>query len=62
MDKYAQLNRFHRDLHIQVYMYYFMYVDPKINPMEDHFPAKIFFYELQENSNYRDSPKTLARI
>ena len=28
MDKYEQLERFHNDLGLQVYMYAFMYVDP----------------------------------
>ena len=29
MDKYAQLNIFHHDHQLQVYMYAFMYVDPE---------------------------------
>ena len=39
MDKYAQLKKFHHDWRLQVYMYTFMYVDPKTTPVEDHFTA-----------------------
>ena len=39
MDKYAQLKRFHNDSRIQVYMYAFIYVDPKTIPVEDLFFA-----------------------
>ena len=40
MDKYAQLNSFHRDHRLQVYMYDFMYVDPETMSVEDHFTDK----------------------
>ena len=39
MDKYAQLNMFHYDHRLQVYIYDFIYVDPETMPAEDHFPA-----------------------
>ena len=39
VDKYANLNRFHHDYRIQVYMYDFMYVDPDTMPVEEHFTA-----------------------
>ena len=39
MYKYAQLNGFHHDRLLQVYMYAFMYVDPQKMPVEEHFPA-----------------------
>ena len=43
MDKYAQLNRFHNNRQLQVYMYNFMYVYPEMIPVDDHFPdAKNF--------------------
>ena len=37
MDKYALLKRFHNDRWIQVYVYAFMYVNPKTIPVEDNF-------------------------
>ena len=37
MYKYAQLKRFHHGHHFKVYMYAFMYDDPKTMPVEDHF-------------------------
>ena len=39
MYKYAQLNKFHRDRRLQVYMYDFMYVYPQTMPVEDNFTA-----------------------
>ena len=38
MDKYAQIKRFNYDFQLQVYMYYFMYVDPETIAEEDYFP------------------------
>ena len=37
MYKYAQLERFHHDCRLQVYMYDFMDVDTKAIPAEDPF-------------------------
>ena len=37
--KYAQLKRFYYDPRLKLYMYTFMYVDPKTIPVEDHFPV-----------------------
>ena len=56
MYKYAQLNRFHRDCQLQVYMYYLIYVDSRNVPVENHFiVTKIFAAnykkcQLQEHS------------
>ena len=41
MDKYAQLNRLHHDRQLQVYMYYFMYVDPQKIPVKETFVATL---------------------
>ena len=58
MYTYAQLNRFHHDLRIQVYMYDFMYIDPEIIPVEDHFPAtKIFVVNYNKISTPQPVPK-----
>ena len=49
MYNYAQLNRFHHDRQLQVYMYAFMYVDPETMPPKDHFPAtKTFVVEYKK--------------
>ena len=39
MDKYAQLNRFHHDHQLQVYIYDFIYVDTETIPVKDYFTA-----------------------
>ena len=43
MYRYAKLKRFCRDRQLQVYMYVFMYVDPKTMAEEEYFPAATFF-------------------
>ena len=48
-DKYAQLNRFHLDFRLQVYMYDFMYVYPQKIPGEDNFPATRIFIMNYKN-------------
>ena len=45
MDKYSQLERFHHDRGLQVYMLAFMYVYPEINSVEDNFTATLTFAE-----------------
>ena len=58
MDKYALLNRFHNGRWLQVYMFSFMYVDPKTMPVEDCFPAtKIFVDEYKKMSTQGPVPK-----
>ena len=58
MNKYAQLKRFHHDLQIQVYMYYFMYIGPDTISVEDHFPdTKTFFVNYNKVSNPGSVPK-----
>ena len=39
MDTYSQLKRFHCDCRLQLYMYYFMYVDTETIPVKDYFPS-----------------------
>ena len=36
MDKYAQLNTFDHDHKLQVYIYAFVYVDPRTMPVKYH--------------------------
>ena len=38
--KYVQLNMFHNNCRLQVYMYAFMYVYPETISVADHFPSK----------------------
>ena len=45
MNKYAQLEKFHHDLRLQVYMYAFVYVDIDTITVEDHFPSTKTFLE-----------------
>ena len=62
MDKYAQLNRFHHNRQLQVYMYALMYVDTETMPVEEHFTSQSNVCEPQENVNSRSSTKILAWI
>ena len=45
MDKYTQPKRFHNDHLLQVYMYYFMYVDSDKCQWRKKFPATKSFVE-----------------
>ena len=58
MNKYAQLKRCHCDRQLQVYMYAFMYVNPKTMPIEDHFIATRTFVV---NYNKTSTPGTVLK-
>ena len=58
MYKYAQLESFHHDHRLQVYMYAFMYVYHKTMPVGDHFPStKIFLVNYKKISTPGPVPK-----
>ena len=58
MDKYAEQKKFHHDHQLQVYMYAFMYVDPKTIPVEENFPAtETFVVNQKEISTPGPVPK-----
>ena len=63
MNKYAQLNIFHHDRQLQVYMYPFMYDDPETISVEDHFNAKnkIKLWTTRK-FQLKGQPQTLAWI
>ena len=58
MYKYAQLNRFHHDSQLQLYMYAFMYVYLKTITLKDHFTSTKT-YVL--NYNKMSTPGTLPK-
>ena len=58
MDKYLKLKRFHPDLQLQVYRYYFMYVDLKKIPVEDHFPD--FFWRTTRKFQLQDQSQNIV--
>ena len=63
MGKYAQLKKFHHDWRLQVYMYTFMYVDPKTTPVEDHFTAtKTFVIDYKKISTPVTAPEYWLRF
>ena len=47
MHKCVELERFHHEHWLQLYMYDFMYVDTQTMPVEDSFSATNIFCELQ---------------
>ena len=51
--KYVLLKRFHHDHFLQVYVYDFMYIDPKTMSVEENFPAAKQFVE---NNNKMSTP------
>ena len=53
MDKYSQMKRFKLDPWIQVYMYYFIYVDPETVEEEEYFTNTKRFVEKY---NRRSAP------
>ena len=58
MNKYAQLKRFYHYCWLQVYMYYFMYVDLDTMTVEAHFPTtKTFFDHYNKMSTPVPVPK-----
>ena len=58
MYRYEQLKKFNHDRRLQVYMYYFMYVDPDTITVVGHFPdTKTFVVNYKKISTLGPVPK-----